>query len=65
MRWNDVKFGDFDEGLGTYSTMCVAADHEISDSYDDVVKTKYPTLIWGIWVRRNRHYLLDYMLLDL
>ena len=45
MRENDVKFGDFVEGPGTYSTMCVAADHEKPDSYDDMVSSKYPNLL--------------------
>ena len=31
MRKNDVKIADFVEGPGTYSTMCLAADHEKSD----------------------------------
>ena len=41
----DVKFEDFAEGPGTYSTMCVAADHEKHDSYDDRVTSKYPNLL--------------------
>ena len=41
MRQNNVKFGDLIERPGTYSTICVAADHEKTDSYDDVVKSKY------------------------
>ena len=39
------KFGDYVQGPGTYSTMCVAADHEKSDSYDDVVTNKYPNFL--------------------
>ena len=38
----------------TYSNTCVAANHEKSDSYDDVVKSKYQTF-WGKWGKRNRH----------
>ena len=45
MRSSDVKFGDFAEGPGTYSTMCVTADHEKHDSYDDVVTSKHPNLM--------------------
>ena len=32
------------EGSGTYSTMSVAADHEKSDLFDDMVKSKSPNL---------------------
>ena len=45
MRQNYFKFGDFAEGSGTYSTMCMAADHEKPDSYDDVVTSKYLNLL--------------------
>ena len=45
MRQNNVRFGDLVKGPGTYSTICVAADHEQSDSYDDVVKSKYTNLL--------------------
>ena len=44
MRQNAVKFGDFVECPGIYSTMCGVADHETSDLYNDVVKSKYPNL---------------------
>ena len=51
MRENDVKFGDFVEGPGTYSTMCVASDHEKSDSHHSVIKRKSQTSsgIGGKW----------------
>ena len=39
MRQNNVKFGDFVEGPGTCSTICVAVDHKKSDSNDDVAKS--------------------------
>ena len=45
MRQNDVQVGDFVKGPWTYFTICVAADHKNSDSYDDVVKSKYPNLL--------------------
>ena len=54
MGENDVKFGDFVESPGTYSTMCVASDHEISDSHHGVIKRKFQTSS-GIEDKWDRH----------
>ena len=48
MRANDAKFGDFVEGPGTCSPMCVASGHEKSDSCHDVVKSKYHNLLRNV-----------------
>ena len=54
IRYYDVKFGDFVEGAVTYFTMCVAAHHEKSDSYHDVVKSNHPNLLRNMG-KRDSH----------